>query len=467
MPTIQELDPYYYSPQEPIEATLQPRYEKGWLNDLGTYFQRSGEALARIPGGVSRALDWAGTNVAQPSLQEMSRLYGTDWSQQPFIGVGEKGELTGRIPALASTITPYLAGGAPGGNTLGAGIKLPGGREGGYHGTQHTFSPTERNTLGEFTDTTIGTGEGAQAYGYGHYIAAEPEVAKSYMPPQEHVVTLDDKPWQITADTLHEHIAKSAILDDYPWTYTGGRFVPDVDRTIDRLSKHIYNVERDKQLWDPNDPVGARQLRMIDKGINDQKRAVDFLEQNKDRIGIGQESPGNLYQVEIRPPEEHFLDLDMPLREQSREVQRGIQKAQVLMPRSRLWTREPEATLRTSRAEQLLDPNITGQEAHNILGRAYGGDFVDRPGARNILMISGIAGNRYRDQFSRNLMAPQHYQSQIDEARHFQEISTDPSDKAFWTSRIGELQREWEEAKNPTYNYVVFDPNQLNIVGRE
>ena len=49
-----------------------------------------------------------------------------------------------------------------------------------YHGTPHRFAATERNPLGEFRASQIGTGEGAQVYGHGLYFAENPEVAKGY-----------------------------------------------------------------------------------------------------------------------------------------------------------------------------------------------------------------------------------------------------------------------------------------------
>jgi len=49
-----------------------------------------------------------------------------------------------------------------------------------YHGTPHTLPPTERNPLGEFDASKIGTGEGAQEYGYGIYTAEAPAVARAY-----------------------------------------------------------------------------------------------------------------------------------------------------------------------------------------------------------------------------------------------------------------------------------------------
>jgi len=49
-----------------------------------------------------------------------------------------------------------------------------------YHGTPHRFPATEANPLGEFDASKIGTGEGAQAYGHGIYLAESPEVARGY-----------------------------------------------------------------------------------------------------------------------------------------------------------------------------------------------------------------------------------------------------------------------------------------------
>ena len=49
-----------------------------------------------------------------------------------------------------------------------------------YHGSPHRLPPTERNPLGEFDASKIGTGEGAQAYGHGIYTAESRPVAEGY-----------------------------------------------------------------------------------------------------------------------------------------------------------------------------------------------------------------------------------------------------------------------------------------------
>lgn len=49
-----------------------------------------------------------------------------------------------------------------------------------WQGSPHRFAPTKNNPLGEFDASKIGTGEGAQAYGYGHYLAENPATATEY-----------------------------------------------------------------------------------------------------------------------------------------------------------------------------------------------------------------------------------------------------------------------------------------------
>ena len=49
-----------------------------------------------------------------------------------------------------------------------------------WHGSPHKFEPTELNDLGEFNAAKIGSGEGAQAYGMGHYTAEARGVGEEY-----------------------------------------------------------------------------------------------------------------------------------------------------------------------------------------------------------------------------------------------------------------------------------------------
>jgi hypothetical protein len=50
----------------------------------------------------------------------------------------------------------------------------------GYQGSPHKFEPTPNNPLGELDSSKIGTGEGAQAFGHGIYIAESRKVGEGY-----------------------------------------------------------------------------------------------------------------------------------------------------------------------------------------------------------------------------------------------------------------------------------------------
>ncbi|MGA0806977.1 MAG: hypothetical protein ACO3PV_10755, partial [Pseudohongiellaceae bacterium] len=51
-----------------------------------------------------------------------------------------------------------------------------------FHGTPHRFPAEEGAPLGRFRSEKIGTGEGAQSFGYGLYFAESPGTAKTYRP---------------------------------------------------------------------------------------------------------------------------------------------------------------------------------------------------------------------------------------------------------------------------------------------
>jgi hypothetical protein len=64
----------------------------------------------------------------------------------------------------------------------------------GYQGSPHKFEPTPDNPLGELDSSKIGTGEGAQAYGHGHYIAENRNIGETYRKAlSEDVILIDGK----------------------------------------------------------------------------------------------------------------------------------------------------------------------------------------------------------------------------------------------------------------------------------
>ena len=154
-----------------------------------------------------------------------------------------------------------------------------------YHGTPHTLPPTPRNLLGEFDASKIGTGEGAQAYGYGTYVAESPAVAKGY---QESL----SKRQFLTKDGFFD----PSELEHLNVKVTAGR--GDLDKAIELARKY---GSPDSDYPDS----AARAARDLQK-----------LEALKAAGGIKQNT-GNLYKIDL-PDEKiaQMLDFDKPLSQQ-------------------------------------------------------------------------------------------------------------------------------------------------------
>ena len=208
-----------------------------------------------------------------------------------------------------------------------------------WHGSPHKFAPTELNDLGEFNAAKIGSGEGAQAYGHGHYMAEAQGVAKGYKD------TLAYKAFDIGPESVARGIPLSAGAR--------GEFIRQAQANVapEVAAKNLQNAN-----------ISARSLPR-------EKLADLFAAYQK-------EGGGQLYKVDI--PDEHIaqmLDWDKPLSEQSAGVQKALRE-------NELWDVVPEG-------------RPLG-EMVQAMGRAMGPERTS-----NILRELGTPGVRYLDAGSR------------------------------------------------------------------
>jgi hypothetical protein len=144
-----------------------------------------------------------------------------------------------------------------------------------YHGTPHTLPPTPRNPLGEFDASKIGTGEGAQSYGYGIYTAENPKVATEYKLAEATYKTMQGdltNKQEFVADMLSQGRPETSILDLYAQKY-GGSFDDAMKDLIDvkeiyKKSGNLYKVdlpdEKIANMLDWDKPM-AEQQNLIEK----------------------------------------------------------------------------------------------------------------------------------------------------------------------------------------------------------
>jgi hypothetical protein len=165
-----------------------------------------------------------------------------------------------------------------------------------YHGTPHRFPPTAKNPLGEFNSTKIGSGEGAQAYGYGHYVAESPGVAKSYQ----------------TALTHSDDYVDGQLLDSSIPKHFLAKILNEESGNVGNARDALQSLAR---------PGGS-------KSVADSAKQALMLLDSGQRPKLQTIKPeGSLYKVDL--PDEvvpRMLDWDKPLSQQHPDVQAALAK---------------------------------------------------------------------------------------------------------------------------------------------
>lgn len=216
---------------------------------------------------------------------------------------------------------------------------MPAAQEGkiGYHGSTADIAPGST-----FDDSKIGTGEGNQSFGYGHYVAENPATAGTY---QARLATRALGPLADARQALQKN---------------GGDAVK------------AYN-DLKSSLIGETDPGMQQRLR-------------DAM--SKVKNGNGGAGRGNLYTVHVA--DEHIasmLDHDSPLAQQKlpKPVMNVLEDAQ-------------EQEVSNGGVSWLGSPYATGADAYRSLSRYLGGDKA----ASKFLDSHGVPGIKYLDQGSRS-----------------------------------------------------------------
>ena len=242
-----------------------------------------------------------------------------------------------------------------------------------YHGSPHKFD--------KFDSSKIGTGEGAQAYGHGLYLAEKKDVSLPYMKPAYRDMvgaSIDGKP----VNSLNLNYEQ----------YTGARAADRAGGIPQAIEKYTSEVNDALARGDKRYAEAMQEVLDSVKALPGQtlKRSEDAA---KDLFSGHN---GSLYKVDL--PDEHIarmLDWDKPLSKQPKNV-RDAYKKYLQSPQAsehaKAWTRYSEG-MRLDQAEPLLK-NPGGENL-------YKNAFPSREAANQWASENGIPGIRYLDGGSR------------------------------------------------------------------
>jgi hypothetical protein len=268
---------------------------------------------------------------AEAIANEALNVGGATYSEEAPGPNGETFSMSRAVPADASKIVQMPDGARLVGPTTFS-VRA-------YHGTPYQVD--------RFRMAKIGTGEGAQAYGWGLYFAQEKAVAAEYQK------RLGATAWKLIAE-YPSVSAEAAYKAKGTLGYKGNKL---------EAKREIRSELRD----------GIISQEVADEAI--------YL------IDTAEGGGGNLYTVELLPDEADFLDWDKPLSEQSDKVKAAI-----------------ELILAKTKSSRFTFENNTGAKFYESLSTDDPAAFLSRksaPSASQYLASLGIPGIRYLDGGSR------------------------------------------------------------------
>ncbi len=237
-----------------------------------------------------------------------------------------------------------------------------------FHGSPHSFDQFE------LSPRTIGTGEGAQAFGHGLYFAENEGIARGY---RDAAVDPDSVPLQFRGkpvNTPWNDDIRERWADDF-----AGLSEDDAD-AFEELLGNLSQVNNLNDVKNVLGNVSPRARALYNSRVRSDLVKPDF-------------GPGSMYEVGINASPDTFLDWDRPLSEQSDAVRRGYAQARASgdpLVADLLGDLSNPAQLNNAG----LFPNSGGAQAYNSLTP----EAAEASRRLNEYVISGI---RYLDANSR------------------------------------------------------------------
>lgn len=177
-----------------------------------------------------------------------------------------------------------------------------------YHGSPHKFD--------RFSLDAIGTGEGAQAHGWGLYFAANKEISHGYME------RLSEGEWRYKGKRLAggEIFFYKSIKEDKQGT------INLIQNRIDETQAKLKNKQ--KELKETKSPIFSDfykdEIKTLKTEIEYQKNNLKKIK-SIDVSKIEFKTEGQLFEVDV-PENDEMLDEDKTISEQSKKVLEGLKK---------------------------------------------------------------------------------------------------------------------------------------------
>lgn len=277
-----------------------------------------------------------------------------------------------------------------------------------FHGSPHKFS--------EFDASRIGSGEGAQAYGYGMYFAENPETATQYTKVDASTIPTPRRTFQGTE-----------LQPGSPEYHAG--------TLLETKGVGLAKARKEVEGW-------------IEQGSPDEamvegwKKTLETLNKATKKSDFGVIDAGNVYHVEI--PQRHvdnMLDWDKPLSDQPEHIQKVLSN---VLPTGKLEAKDGLQLAGGGVLRVTQDPDFGTKYAMEFGDKTFKLSADDIPN----LLGQGTEGRAIYGQLTATLGGDKAASEYLN---------------AHGISGIKYLDAGSRAKGSGTYNYVLFDPSDARI----
>lgn len=246
-----------------------------------------------------------------------------------------------------------------------------------YHGTPHKFD--------EFSTEHIGTGEGAQAHGWGLYFAGNKDVSENYRKELARINNLDlfgPVPVNVYYDGKHateySTFADFSLALELVGTQDKKAGIDYLKNEINECQKRIDEFKEDIKKRPMETPAFKQQIEDEQDYISELNKQIDFINNlDVNKLEVEKRNQGQLFEVDI-PENDVLLDEDKELIHQPDKVQRAIEKIYA-------------DAMKSNNVELTNAIGITGKEIYRGFSKYFGSDKK----ASEFLNSYGIKGITY------------------------------------------------------------------------
>jgi hypothetical protein len=237
-----------------------------------------------------------------------------------------------------------------------------------FHGSPAKFNRFDR--------TKIGSGEGAQAYGYGHYVAESPDVARRYQ-------------MGLTQAKGEEVLYKNKPLTDL-YSQIENKSMKLSGKAADIENQKLQLVEHMMLDKPPQELIPYAKETGFDQSV------IDWLEKD---VAKNTQIPGAFYEIDL-PDEQiaRMLDYDKPYSQQSEYAKQKLQEALDLRksqtggyglfdPLEQSSIKDILGSVGESRLQQVGIPGVRYLDEGSRGAKAGTSNFVVFPGNEDLLTI--------------------------------------------------------------------------------